>query len=384
MLDLLIVLLEHMKSIAVTVFLGAAIAVLVALLLPNKYTATTKILPPQQNQSISASLIGQLGPLAALAGPGLRTGDTSALYEAMLKSRTLEDSLIGQFDLLAVYRQKQWQAARKKLESFTEISVSKEGLITISVEDWDPSRAAAIANAYVDQLYKLNQVLAVTEASQRRLFFEQQLQNEKENLADAEVALKQTQERTGLIQLDGQARVIIESVARLRAEMAAKQVQLESMSTFATSDNPEYIRTEQELQALRGQLEKLEHDKNLEEGDVQIATRNVPAAGLEYIRKYRDVKYHEAIFEMLAKQFEVAKIDEAKSAALIQVLDKAIRPERKSGPPRTVIVLLTSAFAFLLSGTWILTREFTRRAEVVSSNTEKFRRMKHLIGWHNT
>jgi uncharacterized protein involved in exopolysaccharide biosynthesis len=266
------------------------------------------------------------------------------LYVGMLKSRTVADNIIDRFELQKLYDKDTMVETRKEFASNSSITAGKDGLITIEFDDEDPKRAAAIANAYVEALDKLTQSLAVTEAAQRRLFFERQLMQAKEDLSKAEVALKVTQEQTGLIKLDDQGRAIIEAVAALRGQISAKEVELRAMRTFTTENNPDYIRTQQQLAGLRTELTKLERAQISGGGDILLPTGKVPEAGLEYLRKFRDVKYNETIFELLAKQFEAAKIDEAKEAAIIQVVDQAIAPDRKSKPKRSLIVIL---FAFL-------------------------------------
>jgi tyrosine-protein kinase Etk/Wzc len=358
-LDLLIVLAEHKKTILRTTVAASLLAVLVSFLLPNRYTATARILPPQQNQSLASSLIGQLGsmaPMAAMAQAGLGLKNPNDLYVGMLKSRTVEDALIQSFDLRKLYRDKRMSDARKDLESCSEITLGKEGFISISVEDNNPRRAADLANAYVVELRKVTQSLAVTEAGQRRLFFEQQLEQAKNNLAKAEETLKSTQQTTGIIQLDGQAKVIIESVVTLRAQVAAKEVQLRAMRSFATDQNPDVVLEEQQLAAMRAQLALLEKQSG-GDGDIQVATGKVPQAGLEYVRKMRDVKYYETIFELLARQYEAARLDEAKNAAVIQVLDAAIEPDKKSSPRRTLIILGAVVLAFFVSMLWVILKQ---------------------------
>jgi tyrosine-protein kinase Etk/Wzc len=352
LLDLLIVLAKR-KWLIVKVTLGAAaIAAIVSFLIPNRFTATATIMPPQQTQSTSAMLMSQLagsglGSLASLAGKDLGLKNPNDLYIGMLKSRTVEDAIIAKFDFQRVYREKRLSDARKELHKATDITSGKDGLIDISFEDKDPKRSAEVANAFVDELRTLTQHLAVTEASQRRLFFEQQLQQAKDDLANAEVALKDTQQKTGMIQLDSQSKAMIEAVGRIRAQIAAKEVQLQAMGSFATEQNPDYVMARQELAGLRAQLAKFEQQQPSDNGDPLVATGKIPAIGLEYVRRYREVKYRETIFELLAKQYEAAKLDEAKEAAVIQVVDPAVQPDRKSSPIRALIVALSSVFAFI-------------------------------------
>jgi tyrosine-protein kinase Etk/Wzc len=335
----------------IILFVGAVavLSVVISLLLKNNFTANSKILPPQQSQSMSTTaMLSQLGPLAALAGSTLGLRNPSDIYVSMLKSRTVEDNIVDRFDLMKIYKAKKRTDARRSLEDHSLIVNGKDGVISISVEDHDPNRAAGMANAYVEELEKLTKVLAVTEASKRRMFFEREVKMAMDDLANAEVGLKQTQEKTGMIMLMPQATAIIEEVTSLRAGIAAKEVEIQAMRSFATAENPELMRAEQELAAMRVQLTKLERGQgNASAADVPVG--NVPKAGLEYLRKLRDVKYHEALFELLAKQFEAAKIDEARDSLLVQQMDKAVPPDRKSGPYRSLIVLGSTFFATLLA-----------------------------------
>src|SRR5713101_852319 len=348
--DHLIILAKRKWFIFKFVGCAAVLSAGISLLLPKTYTANAKIMPPQQNQSMGAvAALSQLGPLAALAGQGLGLRNPSDLYIAMLRSRTVADDLIDRFSLMSVYKQKLREYARGRLEAATEIKAgTKDGVISISVDDRDPRRAAEMANAYAEELEKLTKILAVSEAAKRRLFFEREVKMASDDLANSEVALKQTQEKTGLILLDSQSRAMIESLTSLRARVAAQEVLVQQIHTFATPENPELIREEKALEALRDQLNRLEggQGKRL---FADVPLENVPSAGLEYVRKYRDVKYREALFELLAKQYEAAKIDEARDSLIVQVLDKAVPPERKSGPHRAIIVVTVTILALLVA-----------------------------------
>jgi tyrosine-protein kinase Etk/Wzc len=360
--ELLIILVKRKFFILKFVGMATVLAVIFALLLRNTYTANAKIMPPQQNQSMSAmAMLSQLGPLASLAGQGLGLRSPSDIYVGMLRSRTVADALIDRFSLMSVYKEKRRADARRVLEDRTLIVAGKDGIISITVDDskafWfsgarsidlSRQRAADLANGYVEELEKLTKTLAVTEASKRRAFFERETRMAMDDLANAEQALKQTQEQTGLIMLDPQSRAMIESLSSLRAQVAAKEVQVQAMRSFATPENPDLVRAEQELAALRDQQAKLElgHGKR---SIADLPIENVPAAGLEYIRKFREVKYRETLFELLAKQFEAAKIDEARDALIVQQLDIAVPPEKKSGPLRAVIVVGAALLSLLLS-----------------------------------
>jgi len=351
LLDLLIVLAERKRTIFAVVAGFAVIALIVALVLPKNFTATVVLLPPQQNSSLGAALssqLGSLGSMAALAGGSLGLKNPNDMYVAMLKSQTVEDGMVHTYGLQQEYRAKLLSDARKDFEKHATIDGNgKDGLIRISLEDHNPARAAQLANGYVEQFQKLSQNLAITEAGQRRLFFEKQLEQAKDNLANAEEALKRTEQTTGLIQMDSQARALIESAAGLRAQIAAKEVQIQAMQTYATGQNAQLVEAQQELDSLRAQLARL---GGSEEGpdSLIVPKGKVPEAGLEYVRKLRDVKYYETIFDILAKQYEIAKLDEAKEGALVQVVDPAIIPDRKSGPHRLLIVLVATIAGLFL------------------------------------
>jgi uncharacterized protein involved in exopolysaccharide biosynthesis len=360
-LDVLILLAKQKRRIARVTGGATLLAIIISLLLPKIYTANTVILPPQQTQSSATMMLAQLNPLVAGLTSDLGLKNPGDLYVAFLKSRPVADDLIERFKLQQIYKTKTMLDTREALGANSRFSVTKEGLVDISVDDRDPQRAADMANGYVDALQKLTQTIAVTEAAQRRLFYERQMEAAKNKLADAEVALKETQEKTGLIQLDEQARAIIQSTATLRAQIAAKEIQLQRMRLFATGQNPDLQGAEQELSALRTQLAIAERKGAEGKGDLQIATAKVPAAGLEYIRRLREVKYSEGILELLTKQFEAAKLDEANNSVVVQVVAKAVTPERKSKPKRSLIVISTAFYSFLFVVCWVLGQEYYER-----------------------
>jgi tyrosine-protein kinase Etk/Wzc len=346
LLDLLIVLARRKWFIFKITFGFGLIALIISLFLPKSYTAITTVLPPQQNSSLSSALmsqIGSLGSLGALAGAGMGLKNPNDMYVAMFKSRTVEDAMIQRFGLMNEYRQKYMSTARKAFESHATVeSGTKDNLIHISVEDKSPKHAAEMANAYVEEYRRLSQTLAISEASQRRLFFEQQLEQSKDNLVNAEEALKGTEQKTGMIQLDSQARALIESAAALRAQITAKEVQLQGMRTYGTNENADVIQAQQELDSMRAQLAKLGGNADDTSAGLIMPRGQVPQAGVEYVRKLREVKYRETIFEILARQFEMAKLDEAKEGALIQVVDPAIVPDYKSFPKRGLITVVAA------------------------------------------
>ncbi len=382
LLDLLIVLVKHKRFVLGVPLVAAIAAVAYSLLLPNIYSGTTRILPPQQSASAASALLNQLGGafggLAGAAGGALGVRSPNDLYVGMLKSRTIADNLIARFDLNKIYQQELQSNTRITLQGSTAISAGRDGIITIEVDDKNPGRAAELANAYVEELIKLTQVLAVTEASQRRLFFERQLLQVKDNLTAAEIAARQGLQKGGLAQVDAQGRSMIEVTARLRAQISVKEVQIGSMRTFAAEGNPELQRTQQELEALRRELGRIEGSSPaaaIGRGDAS------GSSGLDNLARLRDVKYYEFLYELLAKQYELAKIDEAKDATIIQVLDNAIVPDRKSKPKRTQIVLFYAFLAFLASILWVFVREAATRTKADPKQASRLDALRGYMKW---
>jgi tyrosine-protein kinase Etk/Wzc len=368
LLDILVLLAGRKRLIGRFVLGAAVLATVVSFLLPVRYEAKIVVLPPQQNSSMGSALLGQLGnlgslgSLASLASGGLGIKNPADMYVSFLTGRTVEDAVIQRFNLMAEYHEKRMSDARKEFESrATVLAGPKDGLIRISVEDRDPKRAAELANGYVDELRKLSASLAITEAARRRLFFEQQLQEAKDNLAGAEEAMKKTQQSTGVLQIDSQARALIESAAVLRAQVVAKQVQIQSMRSFAAEDNPRLLLAKQELGALQTQLERVAGSQHDTGSDINLSKGRVTESGMEYLNRFRDLKYHETVFELLAKEFEMAKLDEAREGSIIQVVDAAVPPDKKSFPPRVLIVVLMTLIGFFTACGWCIVSEGLRR-----------------------
>ncbi|MEK6210321.1 MAG: Wzz/FepE/Etk N-terminal domain-containing protein [Pseudomonadota bacterium] len=349
LLDILIVLAKHKKLVLGLPFLAAVITAGITLLMPNWYTATVKLLPPQQSQSSAMAILGQLGAISGGASQALGLKNPSDIFVAMLKSRTVADAIIERFELKELYDQEFLQDARKALAGNTTIAAGRDGVITISVDDKSPQRAADMANAYIEELERLTLRLAVGEAGRRRLFFERQLKQAKDDLTQAETELTKFQIEKKVLNPQGQASLTIVAAAGLQAQIAAKEVQITALKSFATQDNPDLYRAQEELAGLRTQLAKVGRGGSRDPGDVLLSMGKAPEQGAEYLRRFRDMKYYETLYELLARQYEIARIDESKDATLIQVLDRAVPPERKSGPVRRRIVLLTLLVSFLVA-----------------------------------
>jgi tyrosine-protein kinase Etk/Wzc len=348
--------------------IAAVVSGIIVFVIPVSYTAEAVIMTPQQAQSSLSSFLGPLAGLAPAAGAsglgllsGLGLRNPADLYVGVLESRTIADTLITKFGLKDVYQVPDYTRARKRLARNTRVEGGKDSLIRIRVDDHDAARAAKLANAYVEELSKSNSRLAFTEAGQRRLFFEGQLKTEKDALAEAEIGLRNTQQATGLVAPSGQAEALLRVGGQLHTEILSRETQLEAMKTFAADDNPRLQIVKRELGVLQSQLHQLEQG-DYKPGTLELPTGRLPEASLKYIRAVRELKYHETLFEVLSRQYEAARLDEAKSAALIQIVDRAVTPERKTWPPRTLLISITVFATVLVFAFWIVFREQTRES----------------------
>ena len=384
LLDYLIVLAKR-KSFIIKVTLGfAVITAIISLIMSPIYKAETKILPPTNGGSgIAAQLMSQLGQLGAIAGIGggsINGKTPNELYVGLLKSRTVLDRMIDRFDLMKLYRTNYRQNARGRLldDVLAVRDDRKSGIITINVEDKDPKRAAEIANAFVEELQKLNTGLAITEASQRRLYFEEQLKGAKVSLTQAEEGMKSFQEKTGAFNMESQAKAVIEGIGMIRAQIAAKEVELKVMRTYSTSQNPDLQRVEETLKGLRSELAKME-GRGGKGHDPLMPTGRMAEIGTDYAKQLRDLKFNEVLYGLLLQQYEAAKLDEAKNATIIQVIDKAVPPEKKVKPKRAMMVLLAGIIGFFLSVFGAFIMEYRERANANPEDRERFDTLKKYL-----
>jgi tyrosine-protein kinase Etk/Wzc len=349
------------KTLVLFALVPAVLTALVVFIAKPTYTAQAAFLPPNSMSSGTSiavpALLGQLGGAGA-ALTGLK--DPTLIYIGVLQSRTVADDLIKQFDLAKIYHTKKLSQTEKALRAHSRFASGKNTITTISVEDHDPKRAADLANAYLAELHNQNSRLALTEAAQRRLFFQQQLEKEKNAMADAEVELARSQEKTGLIHPSGQAQLQLETIARTQAEIDIRQVQLAALNQAATEQNPEVIRIRSEIDGLTAQLKRLENSNNPGgAGDVQVPTSKVPQLTLIYLRKARDLKYHEELYQLLLRQYATAQLDESRSAPLLQVVDYAVVPDTKSGPHRVLLILVAFVLGATAGTAWVVVRQRT-------------------------
>ena len=365
LLDLLQIVADNIKLLTVGPLAVGVTALAISFAVPPTYTAATKFLPPQQQQSMAAGMLSSLGALGGLAGAAAGLKNPADQYVTYLKSINVQDALIERFKLLERYDEKYKVDARQELSKNARISSGKDGLITVEVDDKDAKVSAELANAHVEELQRLLGRLAVTEAQQRRLFFEKQLNQTQDKLTQAEQALRSSGVDASALKSDPKAAVT--AVAQLQAQVTAQEVKVASLRGYLTESAPDFKQAMTELGALRAQLNKLENANSKTSGDGDYTTR------------YREFKYQETLFELFAKQYEIAKVDEAREGAVIQVVDLAQPPERKSKPKKSkiaIIATLGSCFALLL---FVVIRQALRNAGQSAESAEKLMRIRNSI-----
>lgn len=323
--------------------LGAAGSYLIA----PTFTSTTTFLPPQQQQSTAASALASLGSLASLAGSSAGIKSPAEMYVSLLQSTNVSDRVITDFKLFDAYGVKYWVDARQVLASHVRMSIGKkDGLISITVTDRNPAQAAHIANRYVDELRRMTSMLAITEAQQRRVFFEKQLQLTRDRLTTAQVALQESGFNPGALKTEPKAAA--DSFARLKTELTAAEIRLQTMRGSLAESATEVRQQNSLIEALRSRLNAVE------------SNNSQSPAGPDYVAKYREYKYQETLFELLAKQYELARVDESREGLLIQVIDVAKPAEVKSSPKRSLIALGMALLGGLIAIAMVIRNEIYR------------------------
>jgi uncharacterized protein involved in exopolysaccharide biosynthesis len=365
LLDILAVLAEGLKLLTIGPLLVGAIALAGTYLLTPKFTARTVFLPPQSAQGASASVLQSLGALANLTGMSSGAKSPGEQYVALMQSTTMTDRVVLANGLAKVYAATSAGEAREALSGQVRISMGKkDGMVTVDVDDADPKRAAEIANSYVDQLRRFANEFALTEAQQRRMFFEKQLNQTRDHLTLAQRALQKSGISEGVLRAE--PRAAAEAYAALKSQVSAAEVQLQALRNQLTDQAPEYKRVLSLLVALRSKLTSAEAAGKPESGD-------------DYIGVYREFKYQEALFDLLSKQFELAKLDESRDGALIQVVDPASPPEKKSKPRRGVIAAVAAAATFVLLLVFLFARESVRVAASDVDAAPKLARLRSAL-----
>src|SRR5882762_211981 len=361
--------------------MGAALvsSTAIAFLLPKQFESTVRLMPPDQ----ANSGLAMMAAMAAKAGGGLGSAtedllglkSSGALFIGVLRSQTSQDRLVQQFDLRKVYSKRLVMDAAMKLDENTSISEDrKSGIITISVTDHSPQRAAAIANAYVDELNSLVSGLSTSSAHRERVFLENRLQVAKQDLDDASNQMAQFSSKNNTLDIQQEGKAILDAAGSIAGEMIAAQSQLEGLRQIYTDNNSRVRSLNARVAELRKQLEKLGGtatngangtNASVEQpGDPSAAKaggglpyptiRSLPLLGAKYADFYRRAKIQETVFELLTGQYELAKVQEAKETPSVKVLDPARIPEKKSFPPRLVIMFLGTFLVCAMSVVWVL------------------------------
>jgi uncharacterized protein involved in exopolysaccharide biosynthesis len=374
LMDIMLVIAKYNRFIMAFTAVSIVLALIYVMLQPFSYTAKTVILPPQtKGDSSMGALLGNLGGLNAMPGAGaLGLKNPTDTFVGMLKSRSLADQVIAKLNLQKLYKTKTMTQTRQALSGSTKITAGKDGFITIEYTHSDPVIAAEIANTFVNELDKMNSTVAISEAARRRLFYEKQIKETSVNLSQAEAAMKQTQRKTGWYEfggfdvamagagaggggggaslMSGGTRVnasVLMKVEEIRAQITLKELDLASKRAYMTEQNPEYVRSLATLVALKANLTKLEGSAS--GADVKVPVSQLSDTGFAYIHQMRDLKYKQSLMELYSKQFEMAKMDEAKESPLVQVVDKALPPEERSAPKRAQMMVISSILALVIS-----------------------------------
>lgn len=398
LLDYLIVLAKHSRMIVYTTAAVTAFTLLFLLVfVPNKYTATARLLQPQQNMTLSAQLLDSLGVgsapganmgggLGGMAANLLGLKSPGDIYIGILNGNTIYDRMIQRFDLKKYYfdsspdDETPIEDVRKVLNKSSDIEVGKDGLIIIAVTDEDPKKAAEMTNAFGEELDRLMREISKNDARNQLAFLEAERTQTSLNLAKAEEALRCFSEKTNVIQIDAQTKGMLEYIANLRAMIDAKEVQVKVMQQQASANNFDLVRLETEVGGLKDKLRGAETQMDQKAvGDLCITGSKVPSLGLDYLRLYREAKYQEIIYQMYSKLVELARLDTARNVATIQFVDRATPPEKKSKPKRLIISLLIGFVTFFSMIVFAFIREFWQRAATQEDQVVRLKELRYYL-----
>ena len=362
LLDLLQVVVENLRLLVLGPLAAGLVALGISYQIPPTYTARVVFMPPQQQQSGAALMMQSLGALGGLAGAATGLKSPNEQFVSFLKSDSVADAMIDRFALMTRYQSEFKADARKTLQGVTTVTSGKDGLMTVEVDDTNPVFAAQLANGYAEEFSNFLNRMALTEAQLRRAFFEKQLLDAAEKFKKSEMALQDSGISASTLKSNPEA--TIGAFAALQAQVNAQEIRLSSMRGYLAEAAPEFKQAQTELAVLRAQLAKLEKTNT-----------GSNKGQSEYLARFRDFKYYQTLFELFSKQFELAKLDEAREGAVIQVLDVAQPPERKSKPKKAqwaVSTALAVGFLLLLA---VFIRNAWRQAEADLESREKLSRV---------
>ena len=364
------VILKHRKTIGKVVFISFFLSIIISLLWPKMYEATARVMPPQEsNPGIFSLLDSSEDQLSGLARSLIGAKTPADLYVGIMKSRSVADALNQKFNLKELYGKKYIEDVYSKLEDRTTIEASKKDqIIIVSVNDRDPQRAADMANTYIAMLDQINRKLYSTKGKRKRLFLESRLKEVRTDLDKAESDLKAFQEKFHIIAIEEQAKVAIEGAAEIKAQIIEAQTDLGVYKQFGTEKQPEAVMLKAKIEELQKQLESIEKNKGLQNNDSDsmhiekgsdfyLPFADLPRLGMRLMQLTREAKIQGKLFELLTAQYEMARIEEANDVDTIQVLDKAVAPEKKISPKRVRIILILTILSFLTAVTLIAIKE---------------------------
>ncbi len=344
------------KLIVAVTSVAFVLSVSLSFILPKVYAAKASILPPQQDSSLTSIL--QSSSLGSLAGGLLGAKSQSDLWVGILSSQTVMDAVIERFKLRELYSTDTIEDTRKKLSKSVLIEKSQDEIISVTVEDEDPRRAADMANAFVEELDKVNGGSVTTSGQRMRVFVEKRLKDARGDLAAIEDQVKTFQEKYGAVKIDDQAKVVMEAMGEIKGEIIAKEVQLQTLLSYATQSNPQVQVLKTELAEFRARLKELEN--GTASNGIFLPTSKIPEISVKYVRLLRDAKVQETLFELLTQQYELARLQEASDSSTVQFLDYAKPPEKKSKPKRSLIVLAGIFSGFFGSTGYVFFKDFLR------------------------
>lgn len=337
-------------------FIGLILGVLIAFIWPQWYAAEAVFLPPRASDTMIPSL-GSVSGGAASAAMMLQQ-DPSDMYLGMLASRSVQDDVIDHLGLMEVYKAKKKVDARNALKGQSKFKVNKNSLISVDVTSKDPVLATKIANAYLDALYRLNGSMVASASAHRRAFFEEQMESQKQALDAAEVALKQAEEKTGIVLPEGEAQAGLRAIVDLQTAIGTAEANLSGLRMGATEDNPQVVQARAQLAELRAQLARQQANVAKQGARMGLASSAaLPGLAMELVRKMRDVKLNESLYDALTQQYEKARIASLDPGPQFQIVDRAIVPERKAGPQRKLIAIGGIVLGFFAGLVWVMIQE---------------------------
>ncbi len=365
---------KHRRLLMRVAAVALVLSVVMVLAIPKRYTATARVMPPEQQSSgamMLAALAGRtsgLGGVGALAGDLLGGHSTTALLIDLLRSGTVSGHLIDRFDLQKLYHSRYRMDAGKRLARRTKITDDKKsGVITLAVQDESPERAQQMAQAYLDELNKLATQTSTSSARREREFIEQRLQTVRQELEKAQVELSEFSSKNSTVDIKEQTRALVDAGSRVEGELLVAKSGLQSLRQIYGDGNVRVKETEARIASLQHELEQMAGSSRAPSeasandsgnaSELYPQLRQLPRLAVPYADLYRRVRVQETVFELLTQQYEMARIEEAKDIPVVSVIDPPGLPEKKSFPPRTLLVLGMTVFCLVLASMWILARE---------------------------